>query len=477
MTTSETDDASGTRAAEGPTALPGSAHPLLRFAPLGFALLCVQLDFFSLSLALPTIAADLKVPVTSLQWLVSGYLLSLGAFMVPAGRLGDIVGRRTAVIVGLAIFAVTSFICGASTDVTTIIAFRVVQGVGAALIMPNVFALVAADTAENVRARTIGFLLGVAGVGTALGPIVGGVFAATVGWQWVFWVNVPLALIALVGAVRVRDSRDESVPRTARSMDARGLVCIVAGLASVSLGIDAVPSTGWLSPLTLGLLAAGVVLLALFALVENRSSLPLVRPSLLTIRPYAVLVIAGIVSNVGLNVFVFVATLDLQVVRGETPQVAGLTFLLGSVGVALAGPVAGWLCSRFPVTAVLGVSNLIGAVSLVFLALASDLWVYVLALGFAGLCCGMSYAGTQIGIQSAVPTARVGEANSFLLMALISVGGVAIVIASGAVKVLGGGAPTAGSIGVVLVVMAVLLTLAGGAQLAVGRVLRVPTRH
>ena len=446
---------------------------LLRFAPLGFALLCVQLDFFSLSLALPTIAAGLNVPVTSLQWLISGYLLSFGALIVPAGRLGDIIGRRLTVIIGLGIFAVTSFVCGASGSPDLLVAFRVLQGAGAALVMPNVFALVSAATDDAERPKIIGFLLGIAGVGTALGPIVGGVFASTVGWQWVFFINVPLALIALVGTFGVKDSRDTSVARSARSLDVRGLVFIVLGLAFVSLGIDSVPTAGWQSPLTIGLLLAGVVCLVVFALLENRAETPLVRPSLLRIRPYRYLLIVGVLANVGLNVFIFLATLDLQVVRGETAQTAGLTFVLGSIGVALAGPLAGWVCSRYPVAVVLGISTLVGAVSLFALAMASDLWVYVIVLGFAGLSTGMSYSVTQIGIQSAVPTPRVGEANSFLLMALVAIGGIAIVIASGAVKVLGGGVPTAQSIDQVLYVMTGVLLVAGLVMVASARSLRV----
>jgi MFS family permease len=425
------------------------------------ALLCVQLDFFSLSLALPTIASSLGVAVTDLQWLVSGYLLSLGALLVPAGRVGDIVGRKLTLVVGLVIFAVTSLICGATSDIGLLIGSRVTQGVGAALIMPTVFALVANDSEESERPKIVGFLLGIAGVGTALGPIVGGVFASTVGWQWVFWINVPLAVIALLGVLRVKDSRNDAIPRSARSMDWWGLVTVVIGLASLSVGIDQVSDAGWLAPSSIGPIIVGVLLLASFALVESRVARPLVNPSLLRIRPFTLLLIIGLVCNVGLNVFVFMATIDLQNVRGEAAQTAGLLFILGSVGVALAGPIGGWLCSRFAAALVLGVSAVLGAISLVMIAEASSLWLYVLVLGLGGVTCGMSYSVTQVGVQTAVPVARNSEANSFLLMALIAIGGVAVVISSGIVEAIGGGRPTAGGVDAVLIGMAAIMALAG----------------
>ena len=172
-----------------------------RFLPIGIALLCVQLDFFSLGLALPTIATSLAYPVTDLQWLVSAYLLSIGALTVPAGRIGDILGRRRTLIIGLALFGITSLVCGLSTELVPLVISRAIQGIGAALIIPNAFALISNDTTEKERPQVVGAMIGLSGVGTALGPVVGGVFASTVGWQWVFWINVPLAAIAILGMI------------------------------------------------------------------------------------------------------------------------------------------------------------------------------------------------------------------------------------------------------------------------------------
>uniref|UniRef100_UPI0015F05791 MFS transporter n=1 Tax=Pseudonocardia pini TaxID=2758030 RepID=UPI0015F05791 len=203
---------------------------VLPFLPVGAALFCIQLDFFSLSLALPAIAADLGRTPTDLQWLVSGYLLALGSFLIPAGRAGDVVGRRTVLVAGVALFGLTSLVCGLASSVPLLIGARIAQGVGAALIMPTAFALVTNATDEAVRPRVTGALLGIAGIGTALGPVVGGVLASTAGWRWVFLLNVPVAAVAIWRAWRLEDSRDESAPHSLRGLDWWGVVTVVGGL-------------------------------------------------------------------------------------------------------------------------------------------------------------------------------------------------------------------------------------------------------
>ncbi len=149
-------------------------------------------------------AKSLGLPVTDLQWLVSAYLLGIGAFIVPAGRLGDILGRKRVMIAGLVIFAITSLICGLSTELVPLIASRAVQGLGAALIMPNTLALVSNGTTPDERPKVVGAMIGFAGIGTAAGPVVGGVLAGTIGWPWVFWINVPMAAIAILGSLPAR---------------------------------------------------------------------------------------------------------------------------------------------------------------------------------------------------------------------------------------------------------------------------------
>ncbi len=443
------------------------------FLPVGAALFCIQLDFFSLNLALPTIAADLGTTIPNLQWLLSGYMIALGALLIPAGRAGDILGRRSVLLAGVAIFGGTSLVCGLTSQVPVLIAARVAQGVGAALIMPTAFALVANDTDEDDRPRVVGTLLGIAGVGTALGPVVGGVLASSVGWRWVFLLNVPIALFALWRGRFLSESRDETGPRTLAALDWGGVGTVVAGLALVSIAIDDVSVEGWTSAATLVPLLTGLALLVAFAGIEARVAAPLVRPSLVGNPLFVLLTVAGTIANIGACVYIFLATLDLQDLRGLSAAAAGLAFFVSSVGLALCGPLSGKLSVRYPAGLVMGVAVLLSAPALVFLALAQPLPLFVVALACCGITTGMGYSLGQVAVQNVLPAERSAEGTSVLLTVLISVGGIGVVAAAAVVEAVGGGRTTAAGIDVTLFAVASFLLLAGIVSLAVeGRRLR-----
>ena len=437
------------------------------FLPVGAALFCIQLDYFSLNLALPTIAADLGSSVTDLQWLLSGYMIALGALLIPAGRAGDIAGRRTVLLAGLAIFGITSLICGLTSDVPVLIGARVAQGVGAALIFPNAFALVTNATTETDRPRILGTLLGLAGTGTALGPVVGGVLASTAGWRWVFLLNVPIAALAIMGVRRLSESRDKTGPRSLADLDWPGIATIVVGLALVSIAVDDVTDEGLASPETMVPLAVGGILLAAFVLIETRVARPLVQPSLMRSRLYVLLLVAGTIANIGAVVYVLAATLDLQEVRELSPAMAGLAFFVSSVGLALCGPVSGRLSVRYPAGTVMGAALVLSAPALALLALAGPLPVYVAALALCGITTGMGYALGQLAVQNALPPDRSAEGTSVMLTMLISVGGIGVVAATAVIEALGDGTPTAAGIATTLYAVAGCLLLAGIVTLVV----------
>src|SRR5206468_1445332 len=158
---------------------------------VSMALFCVQIDYFAVNLALPQMAIDLKTTTTDLQWVISVYMLALGAFMVPAGRIGDIFGRRRALLAGVALFGLASALCALAPSASLVVAFRVLQGIGASLIFPvSVSVLTNAFPAAR-SGHAIGLAYGIAGLGNAAGPLVGGLLTETVGWRWIFWLNVP----------------------------------------------------------------------------------------------------------------------------------------------------------------------------------------------------------------------------------------------------------------------------------------------
>jgi MFS family permease len=166
-------------------------------AAVSMALFCVQIDYFAVNLALPRMASDLNSTATDLQWVISVYMLARGAFMVPAGRVGDIFGRRRGLLAGIALFGLSSALCALAPSATLVIAFRALRGLGAALIFP-VSVSVLTNAFPSVRAsHAIGLAYGIAGLGNAAGPLIGGLLTETVGWRWIFWLNIPLTLVAL----------------------------------------------------------------------------------------------------------------------------------------------------------------------------------------------------------------------------------------------------------------------------------------
>jgi len=165
------------------------AYPRGTLTAISTALFCVQIDYFAMNLALPRIAAELGGDAADLQWVISVYMLVLGAFMVPAGRIGDVFGRKRALLTGIALFGIASAMCALATSAEAVIAFRAVQGLGAALIFP-VSVSVLTNALPAARAgHAIGQAYGIAGLGNAAGPLVGGLLTETVGWRWIFWLK------------------------------------------------------------------------------------------------------------------------------------------------------------------------------------------------------------------------------------------------------------------------------------------------
>ena len=283
---------------------------------VSMALFCVQIDYFAVNLALPRMASELDSTPTDLQWVISVYMLTLGAFMLPAGRIGDIFGRRRTLLAGVALFGLASALCALAPSATLVIAFRALQGLGAALIFPvSVSVLTNAFSAARAS-HAIGLAYGIAGLGNAAGPLIGGLLTETVGWRWIFWLNAPLTLLSLaIGAWSITESSDETVPRR---IDIAGLALVTIGIGFFTLTFDRAPSWGWLSTSTAVAFAGSLAALVVFVVVENRVRWPLVDLSLVQIPRFTVLVIAGTIANIAYGVTIFLSTMYLQ-------QVADLT--------------------------------------------------------------------------------------------------------------------------------------------------------
>src|SRR5215831_2212819 len=346
------------------------------------SMLIVQMDWFALNLAIPAIARQFDMASTDLQWVVSGYMISIGALMVTAGRLADIFGRRKIIVWGLAIFGGMSIACGASPSEWWLIAFRVIHGIGAALVFPVTIAVVSSTFTGIRQSRAIGIVLGFAAIGTALGPFVGGAFSEYWTWRGVFFINVPFCIVAIALMLRyVHESRDDAAER---HIDVPGIATITAGLVCVSVAFDRGEAWGWLSAATLGTLVAGAVLIALFVMIESKVRAPLVDLGLFRNRVFDGVVIAGSLSNVVFCLVAVFSALYLQQARGYSPFQSGLIFLALSAGT------------------------------------------------------GLGWALTNVATQAVVKPAEVGAASGVTLTCLVMLGAVSVAIAAAMLELLSG---------------------------------------
>ncbi|WKD30553.1 MFS transporter [Streptomyces xanthophaeus] len=394
------------------------------FVAVAVALFCIQLDFFALNLALPGIAAELGVTVSAAQWTLSAYMLAIGCFFIVGGRVGDVFGRRGSLLAGLALFTAGSVGCALASGLGLLVAARVLQGVGAAFVFPVSVSVITNTFPGETRARALGAVFGVANIGTALGPFVGGGLTEGPGWRWIFWLMAPLGLFSLLTAVLyVPDSRDSSVPR---ELDLPGCALIVCSLAALTLAVERGDAWGWGSTRTLLCSALAVTAGALFLLRERAACHPLVDLRLLRNLPYVLVTAMGSLTNMGYGVTVFLATLYLQGVRGLSPLLAGTVFLAPALLVAVSGPLGVRLGRHMRPTAVMALAGAVAGTGMYALAQAGAWWLYVPVFAWCGLGLGLGWTYSSVATQQVVAPARAGEASGVLLTFLVTLGAIAL---------------------------------------------------
>jgi MFS family permease len=388
---------------------------------LTLALLCVTqfVDVMGVTIAvvaLPSIQRDLGFAATNVQWVVSAYALVFAGFLVVAGRAADVYGRRRLLQTGLAVFTVGSLGCGLAGSPFALVAARGVQGLGAAIAVPAALSLLTATFPEPAtRARALGAWTAAAAGGGASGFVVGGLIVDAAGWEWVFLVNVPIALTALL-ATRFVVVRDAALGSDAH-LDLAGAVTVTAGLVLVVYGLSAVQHGGLGSGAVIASLAAGAGALILFAAIERRVAAPLAPRRVVTVRALAAACLIGAVLTAVTSPASVLATVYLQEVLGYGPSRAGLTLLPFSLAV-IVGSLGGsaFVSRRGPRTVVVG--GLVAVIAAMAVATAISpaggvpYLVAGLALGGVGLGAA-SVAATGIGV-AAVDSADEGLASGLL---------------------------------------------------------------
>jgi EmrB/QacA subfamily drug resistance transporter len=308
------------------------------------ALVCVAffmvvLDVSIVNVALPSIAVDLDFSQDTLQWVITAYSLAFGGFLLLGGRAADLFGRRKVFMIGMALFTLGSLACGLSGGAAGLIAFRAIQGLGGAIVSPATLAIIndafSADGAE--RNKAFGIWGAVAGSGAAAGVLLGGVLTEYLGWEWIFFVNVPIGAAIIAFAPKlIHEGRVEGVDRR---VDPLAAILVTTGLVLFVYAMSEAPDAGWLSGQTILLTAAAVILIAFFFVNELRTHAPLVPLALFKRRPIAVANAVGALLGAALFSGFFVLTLYMQQVLGYSALKAGFAFL-ATAGMAVVASAA-----------------------------------------------------------------------------------------------------------------------------------------
>jgi EmrB/QacA subfamily drug resistance transporter len=387
-------------------------------AVLGVAYLMVVLDVSIVNVALPSIQSDLNFSsADSLQWVISGYALTFGGFLLLGGRAGDLLGRRRLFMIGLGLFAVTSLICGLSVSSGMLIAARLAQGAAGAILSPSVFSIVSVTFEEGAeRNKALGILGAIAGSGAAIGVLLGGVLTEYLGWEWIFFVNVPIGVAALFFVPRV--VHESKAVGLTRLFDTAGAVTVTASLMLLVYGLTESTSRGWSSLLVIGVLIASVALMAAFVFIENRSRSPLVPLGFFRRRTPTGANVIGF--GLGMTVFgmFFLLSLYMQQVLGFSALKTGVGYLAVALTAVVASVVAQALVSKAGVKPVLTVGLLLLAGGLIYFTRISvdgsyfgDLFIGFLLIG-VGL--GFSFVPVSIAALAGVTGKDAGLASGLI---------------------------------------------------------------
>ena len=380
------------------------------FGVASVASFMVALDLLIVTTALDTIRTDLAASPAALQWTVTAYSVTFAALLMTGAALGDRFGRRRMLQVGLLTFAAGSALAALSGSVGVLVAARVVQGVGGALILPLSLTVVTAAFPPERRTAAIGALEGINGLAVIAGPVLGGVIAQELTWEWVFWINVPIAILAvpLVGAV-VEESHGPD-----RSLDGVGLVLVTGAVAGTVWGLVRGNEAGWASPEVVSTLVGGLALGVAFVAWERRAARPMFPLRFLRSRSFSVGAGAAFLLAASLYASVFFMAQFMQVGLGEDSLGAGLRLLPWTGTLFVVAPLAGALADRVGHRPVLSVGLLLQAAGMAWLALVAEAGMpyatMIPPLVVAGIGTSAGMPVSQAAIVGSVADAEVGKA-------------------------------------------------------------------
>ena len=452
-------------------------RPAARLTLFGLSSLITALDFTIVYVALPDIARELGFSPHGLQWVISAYAIAFGGPLLLAGRLSDLVGRRRVFLAGMVLFTVGSVLGGLATTPALLIGARIVQGLGAAALFPSTLALVNTTFAEGrPRDRALAIWAAAGAGGLSLGALLGGVLTDAVGWEGVFYVNVPLTLLGIGGALFLLEREPAARGEVRRGLDLPGALTGTGGVSLLVFTAAQGPELGWTSATVLGAGAAAAGLIAAFVAIEASAPRPLLPLRLFRNGSLRAALVVIFVFGMTLNVIPFALTQYFQTVLGLSPLEAGLAFLVPTASVTAGNLLGERLVNRFGVFAVLVGGSAAGAIGAALLtpAMTEDASYLAVLPGLVGFGLGL---GTVFPAMFIAAATGVPERDSGVASGLASTGlqigtaaGLALLVGVAAV------AEDANAAAVADGLQAGLIVVAAGALLAIPAAFALPRR-
>ena len=401
-------------------------------AAMCFALFMVMLDNTVVNVALPSIQRSFDASLSSLEWTINAYSLAFAVFLVTGGRLGDIFGRRKVFLIGVVVFAAASATIGFAPSEGWLVASRAVQGLGAALMMPGTLSIITNTFPPAERGRAIGTWAGVSAIALALGPLLGGWLTEDVSWRAIFFINLPVAAVAVVVTLfATHESRDETATR---EVDIPGIAALTVGLTALVLALVQANSWGWGSARIIGLFAVAVVGLLAFVTIERRSRAPIVDFTFFKSRSFVGANVVAFAISFGMFAVFFFLALYMQNILGYSPLETGVRFLPSTLVIMVAGPLSGRLADRVGPRTPLVIGLSLVTVSLAWqsrIQVDTSFGFLVVPFILLGLGMGFTMSPMSTAAMNAVDRSKAGVASGTLSMTRM-VGGTFGVAALGA---------------------------------------------